>query len=198
MRSFFPLLFLILIFTNCKNDKPQPSEAAQKKIEAGLDTLTGAPKRTENQYTEDGCGLLPDEQFQQIFGINPATEANKRTFKNESFCLWVWKRKDWKERESHNDKGGSYLNPECQLALKMVNYGLATDAAAQFAGKKTGESVAQTGIGENAMWQPSSNTLIFQKRAYNIYLTVEISDTADDNLLKAKEVAAKILTNMTK
>lgn len=190
------LAILIFTLTNCKNDKPQISEAAQKKIEAGLDTLTGAPARSGNPYTEDGCSLLPDADFQAIFGINPATEANKRTLKNESFCLWVWKRADWKQRESHNDKSNDYQDPEARLALKLVNFGTETDASAQLKGLENKETQVVPGLGAAAIWLPERSTLVVQQKSFNIHFTVEMSDAAAENLEKAKSVAAKVLGNM--
>ncbi len=196
--SFLLAILSIFLFSNCKNDKPQISDAAQKKMDAGLDTLTGAPVRSENPYQLDGCDLFPDAQFQEIFGLNPATETNKRTLKNESFCLWVWKRKDWKERESHNDKSDVFQDPECRLALKLVNFGTETDATAQLKSLQNEKTVVVPNFGTTAFWLSEKSTLVIQQKSFNVHVTLEISDLATENLEKAKLVAAKVLGNMTK
>ena len=130
--------------------------------------------------------------------MNPATEANKRTLPNQSFCLWVWKRKDWKERESHNDKSDVFQDPECRLALKLVNFGTETDAAAQLKSLQNQETVVVPGFGTTAFWLPERSTLVVHQKSFNVHVTLEISDLPAENLEKAKVVVGKVLGNMTK
>lgn len=161
-----------------------------------IDTATGAPKRAENPWEDDACALLPDADFQQIFGADPSKDANKRSISGSSFCLWTWHKTDWKERGASNDRGATNLNYDNILSVKIVNFGTEDDARAQAALQRPVKAEEVSDLGSPAFWVNWDKQLFVQKGPFLLNITLDWADVPHDNLEKAKAVAAVALKKM--
>jgi len=198
------VLLLTAFFAACQSDQPadQPSETAQKQMDAGIDTLTGAPQRLPNPWLDKGCDLVTDAEVQQLFGIEPQRDVfNARTLKGQTFCLRSWMKPNWKEIDNANEKpGAKYKEYKNSLIINLLDYGTEVVAREQFdMAKRTRKDLYEKEINDladGALWSSSSNTLMLKKRHLFVSITIEYADTDEDNLAKAREVANLALKKM--
>ncbi|MFN4253495.1 MAG: hypothetical protein ACK4Q5_00630 [Saprospiraceae bacterium] len=195
-RSTLVIFAATLLLAACKQDSKNTADRSANPSNPPIDTATGAPKRAENPWQEDACVLLPDADFQHIFGTNPEKDVNKRSIAGSSFCLWVWHKPDWKERGASNDRGETNLNPDNSLSLKLLNYGTEGDAQAQAVGQRPPTAEDVPGLGNTAFWVDASKLLFVQRGPYCLNITLDWADVPHDNLEKAKAVAAAALKKM--
>lgn len=198
------VLLLTAFFAACQPDKPadQPSDTAQKQMDAGIDTLTGAPKRLDNPWLNKGCDLVTTAEVQQLFGIEPQRDVfNERTLKDQTFCLRSWMKTNWREIETANEKPGAvYKESKNSLIINLLDYGTETVAKEQFEmAKRTRKDLYEKEIndlGDGALWSSSSNTLMVKKGHLFISITLDYAGTPEGNLAKARDVANLALKKM--
>lgn len=189
------VIFLVLLFS-CKNEKSGAGAVP------AVDPATGAPVQLPNPWINATCTLITDEDVQDLFGIDAkAAVLNTQSLPDKAFCLRRWKKPDWKERETTNERtGGPYREPENRLVLQVINYHTEEHAKGQFEFLKTQrrdeyeEEVSD--LGDGALWSTSTTTLIFRKGHLLVSIQLEHLDTPHDNLAKAKEIAALALEKM--
>jgi hypothetical protein len=200
------LLTLLLVFTficfSCKNEqKNTPSATALKQMAEGIDTLTGQPIMAENPWKNNACALVTDAELAKLFGIaDPAKDVNTRTLPDQSFCLRKWNKPDWKERGTANDiPNNKQVDVYNRMVIKVVNFYRDNLAVSEFETLKKNEAAEGeviTDLGDGAFWNNSNTTLTIKKKTFTINLTVNVMDVPHDNLAKAREVAAIVLSKI--
>lgn len=200
------LIALLVGFTAlqaCKTDVNRPSEAAQKMLDAGLDTLTAQPPGKPNPWKEKPCDLLTDAEVQSVFGFDPANSDYKvRTIPEGGYCLRKWNKPDWQAREKNNESDKApYLTPFSTVVLNVIDFGQDAGATEQFESVKQTNKDAGTleeisGVGDGAFWNDKNTLLVFRKAHLVVYMTVDHADKAHDNLLLAKGLAEMAIKKM--
>jgi hypothetical protein len=198
------VVLLAAFFAACQSDKPadKPSDTAQKQMDAGIDTLTGAPKRLANPWLNKGCDLVTTAEVQQLFGIEPQRDVfNERTLSGQAFCLRSWMKPNWKAIENANEKPGAvYKEFKNSLIINLLDYGTETVAKEQFEmAKRTRKDLYEkeiSDLGDGALWSSSSNTLTMKKGHLFVSITLDYAGNAEGNLAKAREVANLALKKM--
>jgi hypothetical protein len=175
-------------YTACKQDNKTGQSATQN---------TPALKR--DSWVNAGCELITDAEIERIFEIQAkAVYLNSRPLPDQTFCLRTWKKVDWKERENSNEKNpDAWFNPENRLVVQLFDHVLAEGATAQMEGlrrdRRDTYPTDVTGVGEDALWSPSSLTLLVRKGKFLLHITLDVFDKSEENLPKAREVAALAL-----
>jgi hypothetical protein len=197
------LLAGFLALYACKTDVNRPSDAAQRQLEAGIDTLTGQPVGKPNPWREKPCDLLTDAEVQTVFGFDPANSDYKvRTMPEGGYCLRKWNKADWQTREKNNENDKApYLSPMSTVVLNVVDFGQDASAAEQFdqtkqVNKDAGGIEEVSGVGDGAFWNNNNTVLVFRKAHLIIYMTVDHADKAHDNLELAKGLAEMAIKKM--
>ncbi|MCC6410665.1 MAG: hypothetical protein IT270_03345 [Saprospiraceae bacterium] len=198
------VVLLAALFAACQSETPtdKPSQTAQKQMDAGIDTLTGAPKKQPNPWFDKGCDLVTTAEVQQLFGIEPKRDVfNERTLKGQTFCLRSWMKPNWKEIENANEKpGAAYQEFKNSLIINMLDYGTETVAKEQLdMARRTRKDLYEKEIndlGDGALWSSSSNTLMVKKGHLFISITLDYAGTPEGNLSKARDVANLALKKM--
>lgn len=200
--SYFFFLFALLACRQDPPGPPPPSAKAQQLMDEDRDTITAEPIRHENAWLNRGCELITDAEIQQHLHIDVQRDVfNARTLPKRAFCLRTWKKPDWKERESNNEKeGATYLDPANILTVQVFGYGTTLTAREQFAQlrrdqrKVYEEDVPE--LGDEALWSTSTSTLLVRKRYQVLNIALTIADQPHDNLAQAKALALLALPKM--
>lgn len=198
------VVLLAAFFAACQSEPTpeKPSQTARKQMDAGIDTLTGAPKRLPNLWINKGCDLVTTAEVQQLFGIDPKRDVfNERTLNGQAFCLRSWMKPNWKEIESGNEKPGAvYKEFKNSLIINLLDYGTETVAKEQFEmAKRTRKDLYEKEIndlGDGALWSSSSNTLMVKKGQLFVSITLDYAGNPEGNLAKAREIANLALRKM--
>ncbi len=188
-RLAFSLLavFSLLLICSCKNDSTASDAAPVVKRES---------------WKDHGCELVSDAELEKMFSFDAkATFLNSRGLPDQVFCLRTWKKPDWKERESSNEKTpDQWLNPENRLVIQLFDYIYPDLSKQQMEGlrrdRRSTYETDVTGVGEDAVWSTSTVTLLARKGKYTISITLEHLDDSVQNLPKAKEVALLALSRI--
>jgi hypothetical protein len=178
------LFFGVFVFTHCNTNG---SFTTPDKV------------LTFEEWKGQGCDLVNEEDLVRIMGVRPYEDVlNSRSLPGEVFCLRTWKKPDWMQRESNNEKeGATYLMPHNRLVVQLYHYLTPDGARDQFDKLRRDrrdtyeEDVA--GLGEDAMWSTSTLTLLVKKGPMLLQVALEEADEPHDNLAKAKELAAVAL-----
>jgi hypothetical protein len=189
------LLLALLSWASCAPDisREVPPDAAEQTLWA---------KYRAADWKNYGCEIITDAELEKLFSFT-AKEAvlNSRSLPDQAFCLRTWNKKDWKERESNNEKeGAQWLNPQNRLVLQVFDYNSVEHAKQQIDNLRRdrrdtyAEDVAD--LGNEALWSTSTVTLLVRKDKYVLNIAIEISDNPHDNLEHAKKVAAIALKKM--
>lgn len=188
-RIAFPILavFSLIMICSC-NHNANTSDAAQ------------VLKR--ESWKDHGCELISEAELEKMFSFDAkATFLNSRSLPDQVFCLRTWKKPDWKERESSNEKTpDQWLNPENRLVIQLFDYLYPDLSKQQMDGlrrdRRNTYDLDVTGVGEDALWSTSTVTLLARKGKYTISVTLEYLDDSVQNLPKAKEVALLALSRI--
>lgn len=179
---------LIFLGIACKQETPNTQASSQ------------APKR--ESWINAGCELISDAEVEKLFSIN-AKEAvlNSRPLSNQTFCLRTWKKPDWKERENENEKNpDQWKNPENRLVVQLFDYQSEEGAKEQIDALRRDRRDTYpndvASVGEEAIWSPSTLTLLSRKGKHILHITLDVFDNADENLPKAREVAVFTLDKL--
>ncbi len=189
--TWFPFLLIALIgVPACQDD----------------DADTGARKQLvaiePNPWSSNGCELVTDDEVERVFNMNRREDVlNTQSLPDKCFCLRVWNKPDWKEREANNEKPGvPYKEPRNTLVVQVLDYGTEEIADAQFDMLKRDRRDTYEkevgGIGDDALWSTSTSTLVVRRKNLVLNVTLEYTDEPQDNLPKAREVAAVALKKM--
>lgn len=209
MLRFTPFFFLSVLIA-CKSEAPK--EEAKPQIDSeivgqmtkthpdspniDLSTSTTDVKRYDNPYQKNGCTLVSDKLFQDVFGVS-MKEVNTQSIPDKGHCLWTWMKPNWMEIDNANEKkGAQYREFKNTMTVQVVNMGIVDAAKQHFQlvadGQKQRYATKVEGVGEEAVWSDKDHMLVARK-AHLIYnLSVEISENAADNLAKAKAILAQI------
>lgn len=180
-------LFAFVFLAACSQESPK--EAVQTASDANL----WAKYKAEG-WKNHGCELISDAEVETFFKFNGKESIlNSRPLPNQAFCLRTWKKADWKERETNNEKeGATWLNPENRLVVQLFDYTSEEHAKMQLANLRRDRRGTYeedvTGVGDEGLWSTSTVTLLVRKGQYVVNITLEVSDVAHDNLAIAKEV----------
>ncbi|MCC7245229.1 MAG: hypothetical protein IT269_06095 [Saprospiraceae bacterium] len=188
-RIAFSLLavFSLIMICSCKNSSTTPESAPVVKRES---------------WKDHGCELITDAELEKMFSFDAkATFLNSRSLPDQVFCLRTWKKPDWKERESFNERTpDKWLNPENRLVIQLFDYLYPDLSKQQMDGlrrdRRNTYDLDVTGVGEDALWSTSTLTLLARKGKYTISITLEYLDDSAQNLPKAKEVALLALSRI--
>jgi hypothetical protein len=181
------VLALSIFSQACKQDKPTEQNNP------------APPPQKRESWVNAGCELISDAEVERLFAIQAkAVYLNSRPLPNQTFCLRTWKKTDWKERENNNEKNpDSWLNPENRLVVQLFDYAAPEGAKEQMdALRRDRRDTYPTdvaGVGEDALWSPATLTLLVRQGKYVLHVTLDVLDKADENLPKAREVAALAL-----
>lgn len=185
---------LTLLFA-CAQEAPKESQVN------AADAALWAKYKKEG-WKNHGCELITDAEVEALFGIN-GKEAilNARPLPNQAFCLRTWKKIDWKERETNNEKeGASWLNPDNRLVVQLFDYTSEEHAKLQVESlrrdRRSTYEEDVPGLADDALWSTSTVTLLVRKGQFVINIALEVSDTPHENLNKAKEAAALALKKL--
>lgn len=155
--------------------------------------------RAFDEWKGQGCDLVNEADLVRIMGVHAYEDVlNSRSLPDEVFCLRTWKKPDWMQRESNNEKeGATYLMPHNRLVVQVLHYVTADGAQQRFEmlrrDRRDTYEEDVTGLGEDAMWSTSTVTLLVKKGPMLLQVALEYSDTPHENLEKAKEIAAVAL-----
>lgn len=189
---WFPFLLLALAsLPACKDDSA--ADAVGRKHFTALGP---------NPWKSNGCELVTDGEVEQIFNMRSREDMlNTQSLPDKCFCLRVWNKPDWREREADNEKPGvPYMEPRTTLVIQVLDYGAEETAQTQFEmlerdRRDTYEETVK-GVGDQALWSSATTTLVVRRRQLILNITLEYADEPRDNLPKAKEVAAVALKKM--
>jgi hypothetical protein len=212
---FFSCILLSALAQSCKSDAPKtgaaPEASAPKDSinvevvgeKAQLDPATQNIdisksttdiKRYSSQFQANGCTFVSNDLFQQVFGVAIDGNVNVNSIPEKGHCIWVWKKPNWMEIENANEKkGAKYQEFKNTMSVRVVNFQIVDAAQKQFQMILDTQGQAYTekvdGIGEQAVWSATDNTLAARKAHLLTYLTVEVGSNAE-NLAKAKQIMA--------
>lgn len=202
LRLFSVTLFTCsFAFFSCQSDNkaaPLPADTAAPAI----DTTTGLPIPQPNPWKNSTCDLLTDEEFCSVFNVEIKRDfANKRSLPDASYCLRTWKKPDWREREIAEEKNPNIAaNPESALVIQIIDFGTSAVASTQFDQNKrdriNGYDTEVPGLGDGALWSPREGMLVVKVNHLFLQIKLDHADNANDNLPKAKEVAALAVKKM--
>jgi hypothetical protein len=153
-------------------------------------------KLTFNEWKGQGCELVSEADLVRIMGVRPYEDVlNSRSLPDDVFCLRTWKKPDWMQRESNNEKSGAaYLSPHNRLVVNVVNYRSLDEASHRFEvllkERRSDFEEEVEGLGYPAVWSTSTTTLVAKKDSFFLQVALEHMDTPHDNLAKAKGLAA--------
>ncbi len=193
-RFAFPFLLVLLALTACRQDTGNAAPPA--------DAPTSGPIKPGNPWLDRGCDLVTDAEVMQMFDLVKMRDiVNTRSLPDQTFCLRTWNKKDWKERESNNEKEGTtYLNPQNRLVVQVFDYHTEEHAHLQMERLKRDRRNTYEedvpGLGDEAVWSSGILTLVVRRGHLALHITLECTDTPHDNLLKAKDVALVALRKM--
>lgn len=189
MRYLFWFSFLLLALATLPACKEDAASEGQKSPAAA----------NPNPWKSNGCELVTDEEVEQIFGMRRDEDMlNTQSLPDKCFCLRIWNKPDWRAREANNEKPGMpYREPRTTLVVQAFDYGTEETAQTQFDmlardRRDTYEAEVQ-GIGDAALWSSSTATLVIRRRQLILNITLEYADEPQENLPKAREVAAVAL-----
>jgi hypothetical protein len=199
---FFPLIIATLLASGCDSSDTKQQELPRLPDQAVPDSSKSASEARGNLWKNHGCELITDAEMTEIFGIDPARDVlNTRSLPDQAFCLRKWKKTDWKERETNNEKEGrSWLDPENSLILQVFGYANNDHGKQQISmlrrDRRNTYEEDVTGLGDDALWSTSTVTLLVRKGHLVVSIALNASDQPHDNLAKAKEVAEIALRKM--
>jgi hypothetical protein len=204
----FTLFSLVALFS-CKSDQPKETDkpAATNSEIVGeltkthpdspnidLSTSTTNVKRYDNPYQKNGCTLVSEQVFQQVFGV-AIKEVNVQSIPDKGHCIWTWMKPNWMEIDNANEKkGAKYREFKNTMTVQVVNMGIVDAAQQHF--KQLAEGQAQKynskveQLGDEALWSDKDHILVVRKAHLLYNLSVEISENPADNLAKAKAILA--------
>ncbi|MGI9159324.1 MAG: hypothetical protein ACR2K1_06195 [Saprospiraceae bacterium] len=189
MRYLIWFSFLLLVLAALPACKEDAASEGQKSPAAA----------SPNPWKSNGCELVTDEEVEQIFGMRRNEDMlNTQSLPDKCFCLRIWNKPDWREREANNEKPGMpYREPRTTLVVQAFDYGMEETAQSQFEmlardRRDTYDADVQ-GIGDAALWSSSTATLVVRRRQLILNITLEYADEPQENLPKAREVAAVAL-----
>lgn len=186
MKRILSCFYISLVLVACK------SEASS----------SDAPTVKRASWKNYGCDLITDQEVAKMFNFDPKESVlNARSLPDQVFCLRTWQKPDWKEREAANEKNGAvYLNPSNRLVVQLFDYVSEEHAKQQMEmlrrDRRSTYEEDVKGIGEDALWSTSTETLLVKQGKNVINVSLEYVDKPHDNLDKAKEVAAFILKKL--
>lgn len=198
----FPFIVPILLAIGCDSSATKQQEPPRLPNQAVPDTSKNASETRANLWKNRGCELITDQEMTEIFEVDPARDVlNTRSLPEQAFCLRKWKKTDWKERETNNEKEGkSWLDPENSLILQVFGYSNNEHGKQQIAmlrrDRRNTYEEDVTGLGDDALWSTSTVTLLVRKGHLVVSIALNVSDQPHDNLAKAKEVAEIALQKM--
>lgn len=157
-----------------------------------------------NPWIDRGCDLITDTELQTLYRIDPVRDVlNTRPLPGKAYCLRTWMRPNWKQIESDNEKpGAAYKDFSYALALELIHYGSAVQASERMALNRREQRemypVDVPELGDDALWAPSTNTLLVQYGPFILNLLFTGTDTPEGNLEEARRVAERILPRLEK
>ena len=176
-------------------------EPSKESIQNSNDAALWAKYKTE-AWKNHGCDLISDAEVEALFAFK-GKEAilNARQLPNQAFCLRTWKKLDWKERETNNEKeGAGWLSPENRLVVQLFDYVTEEHAKLQIENlrrdRRSTYEEDVPGIGDDGLWSTSTVTLLVRKGQFVVNICLEIKDVPHDNLVHAKDVAALALKKL--
>ncbi len=183
---FFPA---VLALTACRNT---PAEKAAKP----------AVFPENNPWIDRGCELITDAELQEMYRIDPERDVlNTRPLPGKAYCLRTWMRPNWKQIESDNEKPGAvYKDFSNAMALELIHYGSAVQATGRMALNRREQRamypVDVPDLGDDALWAPSTNTLLVQYGPFILNMLLTCTDTPEGNLEEARRVAERVLPRL--
>lgn len=203
MRSvFYSLVITVLLAGGCNAGADRQPEIPRLPDQAVADTSASAKETRANLWKDHGCELITDAELCKLFGIDPARDVlNTRSLPDQAFCLRKWKKADWRERETNNEKEGhAWLDPENSLVLQVFGYTTNEHGKQQMAmlrrDRRDTYEEEVPGVGDEALWSTSSVTLLVRKGHLVVSIALNLADQPHDNLAKAKELAEIALPKM--
>jgi hypothetical protein len=204
MRILFFLSLSITLFLTACNQQPAAVETQAPKDpnQAVADADTSANQPRTNLWKNRACDLVTDTELAQLFGVDAKRDVlNTRTLPEQAFCLRKWKKTDWKERETSNEKpGANWLDPENSLIIQVFGYTTNDNSRQQFAALKRDRRDTYeedvNDLGDEAIWSTSTLTLLVRKGHLVLSGAANLLDTPHDNLAKASEAARIALKKM--
>lgn len=157
-----------------------------------------------NPWIDRGCELITDAELQKMYRIDPERDVlNTRSLPGKAYCLRTWMRPNWKQIESDNEKPGAvYKDFSNALALELIHYGSAVQATERMAINRREQRemypVDVPKLGDDALWAPSTNTLLVRYGPFILNVLFTGTDTPEGNLEEAQRVAEQALPRLVK
>lgn len=209
--TFTIFTLALCLFSACKSD---PKAAEQTDGKQAIDSeivgqsvkvdpnaadidISGSTtdvKRYDSPYQQNGCTLVSDQLFEQVFGTK-IKEVTVNSIPNKGHCLWTWMKPNWMEIDNANEKkGATYREFKNTMTVQVVNFGIVDAAKQQYVavaeGKKETFNTKVDGVGEEAVWSAKDHMLVARKAHLMYNLSVEVSENAAENMEKAKALLA--------
>jgi len=199
MQRLLVLSALLCCFA-CAN---APTEQQKPHVIVSADSITSASPATDNPWIDRCCSLVNDAELQKMYNIDPSRDVfNTRALPGKAYCLRTWMRPNWKQIESDNEKpGAAYREFKNTLALQVINFGSTLQSTERMAATRSAQrnmyAVDVPNLGNDALWAPSTNTLLVQKDHLQFSVMFSYADDPDRNLAEARRLAELMLPRLT-
>ncbi|SRX54327.1 hypothetical protein [Aequorivita sp. CIP111184] len=190
MKKSLLLIACCIFAIACGNSETSKAETTQ--TEAITNEKEAAPELIESASSP--CSFLTEEKIKEVLGI-PADDLAeiKDVMRTYPTCFYKWKTTAFSTTKSIAGQE-VILNYPAEASIVLVKD--ATDKMFETSTKVYRDGVTVDGVGDMAMWGSTLSQLTFLAKGTMIHLHVRISDDAEANKEKARELAALIIQKL--